>query len=276
MKEIQMGKISGNVHFHHVYGMKQRWCNKKNSFSYMATPRPDHGFMYVLCDRAVMTMKNGEKLTFKNGDIIYIPKGIRYLAEFYGDGEEFNSLLINFQMEEKQIGEFVFCRTIKKLVGSASARYTDDFHKIIYNYAGMVNNGFAIMSAFYSLLDNLTRHLEKKKLMNNEYNIIAPAIIYMDSHVNENTNIPELAKMCLVSETCFRRYFRKYTGMSPAEYKMKAKIKKAIQMLKTDAITTAEIVADLNFYDLSYFYKIFKRETGMTPAEYLNNDLYVK
>ena len=53
---------------------------------------------------------------------------------------------------------------------------------------------------------------------------------------------------------------------------MKSKIKKAVQMLKTDAITTAEIASELNFYDLSYFYKMFKKETGMTPAEYMQKE----
>ena len=59
------------------------------------------------------------------------------------------------------------------------------------------------------------------------------------------------------------------TGISPSNYKIKSKIEKAMQMLKTDTISTSEIVSELNFYDLAYFYKMFKKETGLTPAEYI-------
>lgn len=270
IKEIPISKVREDVYFHHVYGMYQKWTKRRNSFSYLTTPRPYHGFMCVLCEKAVMTTEDGQKQIFEYGNIIYIPKGLCYTAEFYGSGEEHDIMLINFMMEDED-GEFVFDRNITRLVGSASARYTDDFYKIIYNYTGAVNDRFSIMSAFYNLLDNLAKHHEKKKV-NDEYSVIAPAIIYMDNHVNENTSVPELAKMCLVSETCFRRYFKMCTGMSPSSYKMKSKIQKAIRMLKTDAITTAEIASELNFYDLSYFYKMFKKETGMTPAEYMQKE----
>ena len=271
MKVIPLTEAREDIFFYNVYGMYQKWCNKKNSFSYMTIPRPYHGFMHVMCEKVVITLKNGEKHTFENGNIIYIPKGLCYLAEFFGSVGEQDSMLINFNMEDKN-GEFVFCNNVTKLVGTSSARYTDDFRKIIERYAGTVNDSFSIMSAFYNLLNNLALHQGKKKLMENEYNIVAPAIMYMDNHVNENTSVPELAKMCLVSETCFRRYFKMCTGMTPSNYKMKSKIQKAIKMLKTDTITATEIVSELNFYDLSYFYKMFKKETGMTPAEYIQKD----
>lgn len=271
-EQIPINKAGESVHFYGVYGLYQRWWKKKSTFSYMTMPRPYHGFMCVLSEEMKITSKNGEQRSFKYGDILYIPKGLCYSVEFYDSKTEFNSLLVNFLMRDEKKGEFVFYNDITRLVSSASARYTDDFYTIINQYAAAVNNRFSIMSAFYSLLDNLARHQEKKMLMSNEYNLIAPAIIYMDSHVNESLSVPELAKMCLMSETCFRKHFRKYMGISPSKYKIKAKIRKAKQMLKTDAITAEDIVTELGFYDLSYFYKIFKRETGVTPAEYLQKE----
>lgn len=269
MREILINNIGDNTQFYDVYGIFQIW-NKKSTYSYMANPRPNHGFMCVLCHSITIISNNGNREVFRRGDILYLPKGYSYFVEFYDDKSEFNTLLINFNMRDSLGDDIVFYKKVTRLVSSASARYTDIFLRIINRYRSDVNSYFSLMSDFYGLLDILARHIGKKRLLNNEYKIIAPAIIYIDSHINENTTVAELAKMCLVSETCFRRYFGICMGMNPSRYKIKTKIKKAKQMLGTGDMSANDIAAELGFYDLPYFYKVFKKETGITPAQYVD------
>lgn len=263
MKKISISDIDESIVFFDIYGILQNW-NKKSVFSYMSSARPNHGFMYILCDSVNFEYYDGSKETYKQGSLLYIPKGLRYKVTFSDKNDEFTTLLLNFSISE----DAVFYDRITLLVSSASAKYTDEFYNIISYYKNTKNNYFSIMASFFTLLDNISKHIEKRTITNREYKIIEPAVTYIDSHINENLNIPDLAGMCHVSESCFRNYFKKYTGRSPIEYITDIKLEKSKRMLKSPDIPIQVISAELGFYDCSYFYKMFKKKNHITPAQF--------
>lgn len=270
MRKIGFDEISDSVIFSNIYGIFQRW-EYKNVFSYLQNPRPNHGFMYVLCDHLTVTEVNGESYSYSRGTLIYIPEGFRYSVCFDSrQSAEINTLLINFSMHTTKGEPLCFGNKIYPVISDASPRYTEEFYKIISAFQNTHNNHSAIKASFYSLIDKIMLHIKKRSLMDNEHVKIAPAILYMDSHIDNNISVPELARLCAVSETCFRRYFKSCTGMPPARYMRMIKIQKAKEMLCLAGATLNSVAYELGFYDLSYFCKCFRAETGMTPQQYKN------
>ena len=263
MPHLSENITAADIVFFNVYGLHLRWT-KQSSFSYMQSPRPNHGFMYILCDKIEVEYKNGEKESFFKNNLIYIPEGLYYSVRFFGESESLDALLINFSV----LGELPRCNGIKRLVSSADSSYSDRFYKIVSLYTNTKNHKYGIMEQFYALLVRLSSHLENKTISSPLHKSILPAVNYINSHVNEQIYIPELAKKCLLSESAFRKRFLESFKKSPAEYISGLKLEKAAELLKNTDVPICRIVSELGFYDSAYFYKLFKKKFGTTPSVY--------
>ena len=65
--------------------------------------------------------------------------------------------------------------------------------------------------------------------------------------------------------------FKEQTGITPVEYRLYAKIKKASYLLESTDMTVYEISEQLGFFDAAYFCKMFKKYKGMTPKQFSQN-----
>ena len=85
-----------------------------------------------------------------------------------------------------------------------------------------------------------------------------------------NTSIsPEVIAASLnMSYTWFRRMFRQYTGLAPAQYIARLKFQKAKEMLSVSNKTIKEIAVDLGFESIDYFSTQFRKQTGQTPTQF--------
>ena len=61
---------------------------------------------------------------------------------------------------------------------------------------------------------------------------------------------------------------QKHTGLSIFDYGMKFCMKEAAARLATTKINISQIAAELDFTNLTHFYKLFQKEYHMTPKEY--------
>lgn len=268
MQKISFQNINEDISFYNVYGMFQVW-NKSNEYkyNYSNTARPNHGIFYVLCDNVLFQYEDGRSVSFEKGSLIYIPKGLKYKARMSDKKEECNTLLINFSIK----GDVAFYDEITLLTSSASEKYLEEIYSIISDYRSKKSSYCNIMSSFFKLIGYISDHIEKKNIISLGYKNIQPAISYIDFHLNEKLYIPALAKMCHMSESCFRKDFKKLTGLSPNNYITGKRLEKAEKMLKNDDIPISSIVTELGFYDISYFYKVFTSKCGITPVEFRKN-----
>jgi len=85
-----------------------------------------------------------------------------------------------------------------------------------------------------------------------------------------NTSIPpeEIATSLNMSYTWFRRMFRQYTGLAPAQYITQLKIQKAKEMLSVSNKTIKKIAIELGFESIDYFSTQFRKQTGQTPTQF--------
>lgn len=99
---------------------------------------------------------------------------------------------------------------------------------------------------------------------------IQMACFMLRETLTREINAEELAKELNVGYSYFRRMFKKYTGISPVQYHLQLKLKKAENMLSMTDKPIKEIAFDLGFQSLFYFSKLFKQKKGMSPTEMRN------
>ena len=91
---------------------------------------------------------------------------------------------------------------------------------------------------------------------------------------NLNQSIPqqEIARRVGMGYSLFRKKFKEYTSVSPAQYLIQLRINKAKDLLITSILPLKEIAHLLGFETLDYFCRLFKQKTGFTPSEFRVKD----
>ena len=101
------------------------------------------------------------------------------------------------------------------------------------------------------------------------YNVaIRRANLHIAHHLGEVVDFPALAKQCGMGYSLFRKRFREYNGMSPLEYQIALRIRRAMNLLGSSELPVAQIAAEAGFESHAYFSRFFRKETGMSPIEY--------
>ena len=77
-----------------------------------------------------------------------------------------------------------------------------------------------------------------------------------------------LAASLNIGYSWFRRMFKQYTGLAPAQYQLQLKIQKAKELLMDPKLSIKEIAFRLNFYSHYHFSNLFRKKTGFSPSEF--------
>jgi AraC-like DNA-binding protein len=251
------------ITFSEVRSMLLSW-NQKSSYSYTSRVRPSHALMLILCDKIRIEYQNGAVVFFNKGDIIYIPKGIRYTVKFLGEGDKLEAFLINFLIGR----EYAELHEVVRLVENAGVIFHEHFKKTTSLYVRTNNRRYALMAEFYSLLSDLGTNAIKSAEAPIQRSGITPAIEYINSHVGKPISIPDLAKLCLLSESAFRKRFLESIGKTPKKYISDLKVKKAAELITSTDIPISSVASELGFYDCAYFHKLFKKRYGRSPGDF--------
>lgn len=91
---------------------------------------------------------------------------------------------------------------------------------------------------------------------------------YMQSHVDSDYTLMDVAEYMQMNPTYLSRYFKEKTHETFMEYDKKLKIERAGDLLTTTSMKTYEIAEKLGYKSVQHFSRIFKESTGMTPIEY--------
>lgn len=201
------------------------------------------------------------KILAKANDVVYLPKGSNYQVKKISPGACF---AINFDTPEPlPFSPFVF-----KIKGAN--KFLDCFKSAELVWRTKTS-GFEMKckSELYNIIYHLRKEFELGYISKKYIESIKPAIDYIHmEYTNENISIPHLAQICNMSETYFRRLFKKACGTSPLQYINNLKITRAKEFLASGVYSVSEISELSGFHDESYFSREFKKATGMCPSEY--------
>jgi AraC-like DNA-binding protein len=98
-------------------------------------------------------------------------------------------------------------------------------------------------------------------------NINKAKIIIMENlHAKITPQI--IAERLNMSYSWFRRIFKQYMSISPAQYIMEIRIQKSKELLTNTNMSGKEISFETGFDSPDYFCTVFRKKTGFSPLEY--------
>ena len=129
-----------------------------------------------------------------------------------------------------------------------------------------------------SIITALTAHLIRNYAnfvpqLPKEYRGLAPnkldnVIDYIQTYLELNLGIGELADLLGLSPFYFSRLFKESTGFTPYQYISGQRMERAKQLLQNTDIAIAEIALRCGFSSQSSFSTAFRKAVGVTPKAY--------
>jgi len=145
------------------------------------------------------------------------------------------------------------------------------FFQEVLRFAGEERPGCQqLLAGYVSLLLGHIAYLKRNESITNDriHLLIDKARVLMKENFMQNISPEAIAAQLHISYSWFRRFFRKYTGMTPGQYLAQLRIRHACELLEQTNLPVQTIAEQLHFESPAYFSVYFKRQTGHTPLEY--------
>ena len=97
------------------------------------------------------------------------------------------------------------------------------------------------------------------------------AALFLDEHAHEPIDLQRTAALVDLSAFHFLRLFASVLGVTPHQYLVRARLKRAAQLLAAGEQSVTAIAYDCGFADLSNFVRTFHRAAGVSPREFRSN-----
>ena len=200
----------------------------------------------------------------KKGDIIYIPKNADYRQTTSGE-TVFAVHFINYSHTSNSKLESLSIE---------DSSFLEETFKQMYDVWKEKKQGhrYLCMSLLYNLLYFFNCQ-ENSQIIDSLSHDGKMNVVMDYIHTNYRrgaVNISNLADMCAMSETYFRKLFKKIHGVSPQQYIINLKLVFASHLLGSNLYTIGEVSQKSGFNDTKYFSRLFKAHFGITPKKYQN------
>lgn len=91
------------------------------------------------------------------------------------------------------------------------------------------------------------------------------AALWIDEHAHEEVRLEDAARAVGLSPFHFLRLFGRVLGVTPHQYLVRARLRRAVSLLADEERSITDIALEIGFGDLANFIRTFKRAAGMSP-----------
>lgn len=92
--------------------------------------------------------------------------------------------------------------------------------------------------------------------------------LWIDAHAQQPINLELAAREAGLSPFHFLRLFSNVLGVTPHQYLVRSRLRRAVRLLTEDDRSITEVAFDAGFADLSNFVRTFHRAAGVSPGSF--------
>lgn len=217
----------------------------------------------------VFKTERGE-VKVQRGDVLYMPRNVHYSQTTSGE-TVYAVHFINYSFNPKNGIEILSVEERDRVVEMMEELYRAWVEK-------KQGYRYQCTAMLYSLLyflncrahDDISGAFRQGEKLKNALNRI-----HTDFR-REQISVSELAAMCAVSETYFRKLFKRIYGTSPSQYIIDLRLEYASQLLCSGLYNVSEVSDRSGFGDPKYMSKLFKKRFGVSPRDYARQQPFLK
>ena len=226
----------------------------------------------------------------QRGDIFIIPPGVRHGYDCKGKMAVYHILLSNSFMTEfapffEKLAGYNMLFSIEPMLRSRLERSyylkSDSIaFETLKGYIALIeggndgkiqNNGIETAFHVLSLIATLSKRMYLLRSAEGaEEDVRVLTLIgsmeYIEDHFAEKLNFCDIASRCAISYSTYLRLFKRLSGITPAEYQMRCRIKRAAELLKNGDESVLSVALSCGFYDSSHFIREFTKRKGISPS----------
>ena len=94
------------------------------------------------------------------------------------------------------------------------------------------------------------------------------AALWLEANAAEPVGLEHAARYAGLSAFHFLRLFSKVTGVTPHQYLVRTRLRRAARLLSQEDLSITAVALDCGFADLSNFVRTFRRASGMSPGKF--------
>jgi len=246
---------------------KQKIVLSKNTFSFL-----QNGTKEVFFDNSTRLINNSQFSLVKAGNSLTIEKS-------YNDEMQYRSILLFFSNESV----FNFIRKFQlKPQDNASyaSMYSFDYDLYVKGFTKSILNISKLSKSIQqNILDakfeEIMLYLIATKGVNFIYSLISNSdnstqkfIQIVENNIVNKLSIKELSFLTNMSESSFKRVFKKHFQSSPGKWFREKRLEHSAFLLRNKSKRPSDIYQEIGYENLSNFTQAFKIKFGVTPKKY--------
>ncbi len=219
---------------------------------------------------------DGDRLTLEAGQLLFLPSGSAYSVGCE-EREPFVHYTVNFRLADYEPREGAVADILSGTRRFVCADREDGrieacMERLLSTWQTK-RNGYrvAAKAAVYELLATYFSGAGRALRDGEGYGKLRAAKQVMDEDFAHDHSVSELAGLCGLSETHFRRLWRRVFGVTPVAYLRARRIARAKDLLLSGLYSVSEAAHEVGFEDANYFSRVFRREMSITPGEFIMN-----
>lgn len=240
-----------------------------SGYSYGPKIRSYHLVHFVLYGKGELHI-NENIFQLSAGDVFLIPAGkVSYYEASKADPWCYawiSFLGINSQMYLYQL--MTSSDDVYIIHGLDTVKYKERIFDIIALQGASTSSYFQANGVLFQIMAMLFDDIGFQESNWGKNSVIDEIKYYLDINYAEKIKLQDMAKSFGIHPNYLTRIFHETYGISPKQYIMDLKLKKARRLLTTTELSVSVIASSLGFDDQLAFSKVFKKEYSVSPTEY--------
>lgn len=218
-------------------------------------PRPFHALVYRVKGSARFESEGCFHET-NVGDVLLMPAGKPYRAEYEGDTEV---IAIHFDSDlASGIENYAFdnpehiCALFTGAVDTWSQKAPGYYYRALADTSEIIE----------MIIKNNSKSYDKKTL-----DAFGTAVSYIEkNYTSKDFKLSDAIRVAYMSDTYFRHLFYLRFGTTPSKYLTRKRLDYAERLLSTGKYSVNAASDAAGFNDVKYFSRVFKKEYGVPPS----------